>query len=325
MSRPSFFIAGHSKSGTSALSVFLGQHPQLFVCKPEEPNYFCPSWCRAPGPPSLFHPRTEAQYLELFEPAGPGRLCGEASAAYLYSEEAAGLIAEFAPAARIVAIFREPVDFLRSYHLQLLKNVPAEGETVRDLGEAIGLEAERRAGRRLPDGCLVPELLWYASDRLRYDEHLDRFTARFPPDQVLPLVYDDFRRDNAGTVRRVLEFLAVDASFEPKLEEHNTGGVALRSRRLQGLLRGATHSGGAVGRARALLPRRLRRRAVAAAYERVVFEKAPPVPAELAAEIRARAAPHVAGLGARLGRDLLGEWGYRDVAGPGVGDQLAGS
>jgi Sulfotransferase domain len=317
VSRPSFFIVGHSKSGTSALSIFLGQHPQLFVCKPEEPNYFCPSWCRAPGPPSLFRPRSEAQYLELFEPAAPGQLCGEASAAYLYSEEAARLIAEFSPRARIIAIFREPVEFLRSYHLQLLKNVPAEGETVRDLGEAIRLEADRRAGRKLPNGCLVPELLWYATDRLRYDEHLDRFTARFPSDLVLPLIYDDFRRDNASTVRRVLEFLGVDPSFEPRLEEHNTGGVALRSRRLQSLLRRATHSDGAVGRARVLLPQRLRRRAVAAAYERVVFEKAPPVPPELAVEIRARAAPHVAGLGARLGRDLLEEWDYRDATGSG--------
>ncbi len=316
MSRPSFFIVGHSKSGTTALSTFLGQHPQLYVCKPEEPNYFCPSWCRAAGPPSIFHRRTEAQYLELFGSAEPGQLCGEASAAYLYSEEAARLIAGFAPGARIIAIFREPGEFLRSYHLQLLKNVPAEGEAVRELGEAIRLEAERRAGRRLPAGCLVPELLWYASERLRYDEHLDRFTARFPADRVLALVYDDFRRDNAGTVRRVLEFLGVDPSFEPRLEQHNTGGVALRSRRLQSLLHRATHAGGAAGRARALLPRRLRRRAVAAAYERVVFEKAPPVPAELATEIRARAAPHVAGLGDRLGRDLLGEWGYQAISSP---------
>lgn len=310
MNRPSFFIVGHSKSGTSALSAFLAQHPRLFVCKPEEPNYFCPSWCRAAGPPSLFHPRGEAEYLGLFDAARPDQLCGEASAAYLYSEEAAGLIAEFAPGARIIAIFREPVSFLRSYHLQMLKNVAAEGETVRDLGEAIRLEPQRREGRRLPEGCVVPELLRYSTDRLRYDEHLDRFTARFPPARVLPLLYDDFRRDNPATVRRVLEFLGVDASFEPRFGEHNSGGVALRSRRLQGLMRRATHAGGLVGRARSLAPRSLRRRAAAAAYDRLVFAPAPPLDPAVAALIRSRATPHVARLGQRLGRDLLAEWGY---------------
>ena len=314
MSRPSFFIVGHSKSGTSALSAFLHQHPELFVCKPEEPNYFCPSWCRAPGPPSAFHPRTEAEYLALFDAAGPGRQCGEASAAYLYSPESAQLIARFAPAARILMIFREPVDFLRSYHLQLLKNVPAEGETERDLGRAIGLEAERRAGRSLPAGCLIPEMLFYASERLRYEEHFDRYAARFPTAQILPLLYEDFRADNPGTVRRVFEFLGVDPDFEPRFEDHNTGGAALRSRRLQALMRAATHGGGAAGRARRLLPRGLRRRAAEIAYERVVFEPGAAVEPRLAAELRERARPHVEALGTRLGRDLPARWGYAPPA-----------
>jgi hypothetical protein len=312
--RPSFFVAGHSKSGTTALARFLDQHPQLFVCAPEEPNHFCPSLCRASGPPSTFYRRSEAEYLSLFETARADQRCGEASAVYLYSEEAAALIAEFEPEARIVMIFREPVEFLRSYHLQLLKNTPAEGETVRDLGAAIELEPARRAGRRLPDGCLVPEMLWYTSERVRYDEHFDRFAAHFPREQILPLVYDDFRADNPGVVRRVFEFLAVDPDFAPRFDDHNAGDGALRSRRLQSLLRGATHSGGAVGTVRGLLPRRLRRRAIHAAFG-AAFEPAPSLDPELAALIRARAAPHVAALGRRLDRDLLDEWGYRKPVG----------
>jgi hypothetical protein len=314
VNRPSFFIAGHSKSGTTALAEFLAQHPRLFVCSPMEPNHFCPSWCRAPGPPSMFHRRSEAEYLELFAPAAAGQLCGEASAAYLYSPEAAELIAGFEPAARIVMIFREPVDFLRSYHLQLLKNVPAEGETVRDLGEAIRLEPERRAGRRLPRGCLIPEMLEYSTARLRYEDHFDRFAARFPSAQILPLVYDDFRRDNAAVVRRVYSFLGVDPEFGPALGDHNTGGEALRSRRLRAALHRASHAGGGAGRLRAALPRRLRRRALDAGY-RLAFEEAPPLDPRLAAELRAKAAPHVAALGERLGRPLLAEWGYEAQVG----------
>jgi hypothetical protein len=210
-------------------------------------------------------------------------------------------------------IFRQPVDFLRSYHLQMLKNAPPEGETVRDLGEAIRLEPERRAGRKLPPGCLVPELLTYATDRLLYEEHFDRFASRFPPEQILALVYDDFRADNPGTVRRVFEFLDVDPSFRPHLEEHNTGGEALRSRRLQSLLRWSTHSGGAVARMRTLLPQKLRRRAIRGAYSNLAFIEPPPLSPDLITELRAKAKPHIEALGERLGRDLVAEWGYSDV------------
>jgi hypothetical protein len=310
--RPSFFIAGHSKSGTTALAIFLHQHPGLFVCDPEEPNYFCPSFCRAPGPPSRFFRRSEEEYLALFDGARPDQLCGEASAAYLYSTDAAEEIHRFDPAARIILIFREPVSFLRSFHLQMLKNTPEEGETVRDLGEAIRLEPERRAGRCLPDGCLIPELLYYASDRIRYDEHYERFARRFPSDQILPLIYDDFRTDNATTVRRVFEFLGVDPEFEPELGEHNIGGQALRSRRAGSLLHKATHAR-AVAPLRRALPRRLRRRAIDSAYSRVAFESAGELDPRVSETIRARAFLHVAALGELLERDLVREWGYTGV------------
>ena len=310
VNRPSFFIVGHSKCGTTALARFLHQHPRLFVCDPEEPNYFVPSLCRAPGPPSLFFRRSEEEYLSLFAAAERDQLCGEASAVYLYSTEAAERIAAFEPDARIIMIFREPFDFVRSYHLQMLKNTPEEGETVRDLGAAIELEAARRAGEQLPAGCLVPELLRYASDRIRYDEHFDRFAAHFPPEQILPLVYDDFRRDNLGTVRRVQEFLGVDPDFVPKLGDHNTGGMALRSRRLQSAMRRLTHSTSPAARLRAVVPRPLRRRAAELAYQRVVFQQPAPPDPELVAEVRDRATPHVAALGERIGRPLLEEWGY---------------
>lgn len=310
--RPSFFIAGHSKCGTTALAHFLRQHPELFVCAPEEPNYFCPSWCRAEGPPSIFYRRSEAEYLELFSGAEPGQRCGEASAVYLYASESPALIRDFDPQARIIMIFREPVDFLRSYHLQLLKNPPPEGETVRDLAEAIRLEPARAMGRDLPDGCLIPELLRYSTDRIRYDEHFDRFANLFPAEQILPLVYDDFRADNLAVVRQVYEFLGVDPGFEPVLGNLNTGGKALRSRRVQSLLHGATHGSGAIGAIRRALPRGARKKAIRIAYEKVAFEDAPAVGDELAERLRAKATPHVDALGERLQRDLMGEWGYAD-------------
>lgn len=315
--RPSFFITGHSKCGTTALANFLVQHPDIFMCTPKEPNYFVPSWCRADGPPSHFAPRTEAEYLELFAGAEPGQLCGEASAAYLLSPEAPELIHRFDPAAKLIMIFREPAAFVHSYHLQALRNTPEEGETVKELAEALRLEDDRRTGRSIPKGCVVPELLFYR-DRVRYADQYDRFARLFPREQILPLVFEDFRRDNAGTVRRVLDFLGVDPAFEPELADHNAGGVSVRSRSALRWARRATHGGGAFAVGRALVPRRIRRRAIEGAYRSLVFERAPALDPAVAAELRELAYPQVEALGERIGRDLLAEWSYRPADRPAV-------
>jgi hypothetical protein len=307
--RPSFFIVGHPKSGTTALATFLGQHPDVFVCTPMEPNYFCPSWCRATGPPSRFRRLTEREYLGLFADAHPRQLAGEASAIYLTAPEAAAQIRAFDRNARIIMIFREPVSFLRSYHLQLLKNVPTEGEDQSDFAEAMRLEPLRERGAHIPSECVVPELLHYRR-HLAYAEQYDRFAEHFPLDQLLPLVYDDYRRDNLGVVGEVFRFLGVDESFEPALGQHNVGGAALRSRSAQKWLHRATHSGGIAAAARAALPHRIRRRLIDSAYRRIAFRPAPPVDPGVAEEIRRWAQPQVAGLGERLGRNLLVEWNY---------------
>jgi len=320
--RPSLFLVGHSKSGTTALADFLGQHPDVHMARVKEPNHFCPDFCRADParhPESAFRPQTDAAYAALFDGAAPGQRLGEASAAYLYSAEAAARIAAAAPDARIVMVFREPASFVRSYHLQLLKNPVCEGETVGDLAQAIALEPERRAGRAIPEGCLLPEFLHYTTDRLAYDAHYDRFAAAFPPEQILALTYEQFRADNAGTMRRVFAHVGVDPSFAPDFGEHNRGGQRVKSKGRQGLLRRISHGEGVFATVKplvkAVVPQRLRRTALRGAYRTLVFEPAPPMPAALRDEIRARARPHVAALGERMGRDLLVEWGYDGAGG----------
>ncbi len=104
-----------------------------------------------------------------------------------------------APDARIIAILREPASFLHSLHLQLLSRTASR--TAKDLAQALALEPARREGREIPPSCYRPQALFY-SERVRYVEQLRRYHEVFAPEQVLVLIYDDFRTDNAGTVRR---------------------------------------------------------------------------------------------------------------------------
>jgi hypothetical protein len=87
-------------------------------------------------------PRTLEEYLSLFTAASPEQRIGEATPSYLMSATAAGSIAEANPDARIVAILREPASFLRSLHLQRVKN---HTETEPDLRRALALEDDNEA------------------------------------------------------------------------------------------------------------------------------------------------------------------------------------
>ncbi len=308
---PDFFIVGHSKSGTTALYEMLRAHPQIFMPDLKEPVFF------ASELPRQAHryraPETLAEYLALFVAAAPEQRIGEASASYLWSHTAASRIAAARPTAKIIAILREPASFLRSLHLQC---VQSHYETEKDLRRALSLEDARRAGMHLPRRSLWPQVLLY-SEHVRYVEQLRRYHAVFPATQVLVLIYDDFRRDNASTVRTVLRFLDVDDTAAIEVTDANPT-VRMRSQRLDEIVHALSVGVGPVSRAvkasvKASTSRRLRRQVLRATRRRLVVAEPPPPDEELAAEIRRRYKPEVVALGEYLQRDLVGLWGYEDV------------
>src|SRR5665213_738712 len=175
---PDFFIVGHHKSGTTALYRMLRGHPQIFMPTLKEPKFFASDLPARLEPPVAGRlPATLEEYLALFAPAAPEQRAGEASPSYLRSHTAAGLIAELQPDARIIAIFREPASFVRSMHLQL---VQSHVESEKDLAKALANEEVVRQGK---------EMRRY-SDHVRYVEQLERYSALFPAEQMLVLIYD---------------------------------------------------------------------------------------------------------------------------------------
>jgi Sulfotransferase family len=308
---PDFFIVGHAKCGTTALYEMLREHPRIYMPELKEPLYFATDLRlrfqrRAAGP----LPTELEDYLALFAPAAPDQVVGEASSSYLWSHEAAGGIAALRPDAKIIAILREPASFLRSLHLQLLQN---HIETEPSLRRAIELEAERREGRRVPKRSVRPQALLY-SERVRYVEQLRRYHEVFAPEQILVLIYDDFRADNAGTVRTVLRFLGLDDEVPVGAREANPT-VRMRSQRLDDAVHAVSVGVGPVSRAvkvavKGLTPAPLRRRLLRTAQQRLVLGRPGPEDEVLSAELRQRFASEVVALSEYLDRDLVELWGY---------------
>jgi Sulfotransferase family len=311
---PDFFIVGHPKSGTTALYEMLRVHPQIHM-PVKEPWFFAPelryrSRARAPA----HQPDALDAYLALYAGARPEQLVGEATPSYLRSRSAAARIADLRPDARIIAILREPTSFLRSFHLQC---VQSHIETEKDLGKALALEKVRRQGKRIPRACARPEALMY-SEHVRYVEQLRRYFAVFPPEQVLVLIYEDYRRDNQATVRRVLQFLDVDDTSQLEVADANAT-IRVRSQRLDEMLHAVSVGTGPVSRAvkagvKAITSAQLRGTALRTTQRRVVQGEPRPADERLMLELRRRFSREVVALSEYLDRDLLRLWGYEHVA-----------
>jgi Sulfotransferase family len=307
---PDFFVAGHPKCGTTALYEMLMRHPQIYMPPGKEPWFFARELLVNTPPRPSGTPHTLEEYKEWFAGAGDDQLVGEATSLYLWSRVAAGGIAEVRPDARIIAILREPAAFLRSLHLEF---VQIYVETEPDFRKAMSLEDGRREGRNTGRYSYWPQALMY-SEYVRYVEQLRRYHAVFPPEQVLVLIYDDFRNDNEGTLRRVLSFLGVEQDVPIATTEANPT-VRVRSQRMHELLHALYVGHGPISRTvkasiKAVTPRALRRKVVFGAQKRLVFTEPLPPDEEFMNELRRRFKPEVVALSEYLGRDLAGLWGY---------------
>ena len=299
MGQPNFFIVGAPKCGTTALSEYLREHPQVFVSQPKEPHYFCADfdYYYAPGECRLEH------YLRLFDDAGEQhRAVGEASVWYLYSAAAVPAIREFDPRARIIAMVRNPLEMVPSLHSQMHYMLD---EDVGDLEEAWRLQDERAEECCVPESCRVPEFLQYGP-AASLGAQVARLHESVPSDQLLVIPIDDLRADPGAVYRRALGFLDVPddgrASFPPvnQNKAHRAKALArLTQRPPRQLMRAAQGVKRTIGVERLGVLDRVRAR------NRVVRGRGSVDPA-FRSELTAYYRDDVALLGDLLGRDLSG-------------------
>lgn len=224
---PNFFIVGAPKAGTTALYLYLKQHPSVFLPEPamKEPHYFAPE---------LRHPtfvRTAEEYAAIFEPGRGRARLGEASVFYLFSKEAANRIHEFDPAARIIIMLRDPVDMIYALHNEHFTNGI---EKYRSFDDALAAEERRMSGEERVGAGLSPEFFFYRAIGT-YSSQVQRYRRLFPPEQIHYVFFEDFVADTAREYRRTLEFLHVDTSFQPAFPRVNES-RKVRSRTVQRLL-----------------------------------------------------------------------------------------
>ncbi len=210
--RPSFFLVGAPKTGTTSMNSYLALHPDIFMAT-KELHYF--SGEAFSDPP--IEERDLFWYLSEFKRASSKKLIGEASVFYLSSKTAAYRIKQFNPDAKIVIHVRCPTDLILSHHSALLYGGV---ESIQDIWQALMAETQRRAGKNIPPSCRIPRVLNY-SEIGRLGEQVKQFFAVFGRDNVHVNVFDDLARDPASVYRQTLTFLGADDFSIARFEIEN--------------------------------------------------------------------------------------------------------
>jgi Sulfotransferase family len=200
---PDFFVVGAPKCGTSALCSYLGRHPCIFMSPMKEPHYFYREGRTSPNRIGGF--MHSEHYSNLFRNALPNQLCGEGSTFYMFSRFAIPDILTANPDAKLIAMVRNPLDMMMSFHRQVV-NAFLQDEL--DFDVAWKLSDARAEGRSLPPDCRAPERLNYKAVG-RLGEQVERLLGIARPEQVHIIVFDDFVSDTSEAYRGVIEFLGL--------------------------------------------------------------------------------------------------------------------
>ncbi len=237
--KPSFFIIGAPKCGTTALYIWLSEHPYIYMSPVKEPHFLAEDL-----PYKRRNVANERAYFNLFSKAGVEHLAvGESSTSYISSPAAIRNIKTRFPKARLVAVVRNPIDMAYAMHNQLLSSM---NEDVADFEEAWRLQEKRRQGKHIPKQCLYPKGLLYG-DKARVGAQLQWVLEEIQRDLVQISFFDDLVTAPGTVYRAVLAHLSMPDDKRQSFPRVNVS-KRLRSRALGSMLRTASAIGRPVKR-----------------------------------------------------------------------------
>lgn len=219
MALPTFLLIGAGKSGTTSLQNYLSQHPDVYMPKVKEPNFFAlEGQTKITGydeedPEGFFHypwsVTNKVDYEKLFDNATYQKAKGEASTMYMYMPNAPQNIKKYVPEVKLIAILRNPAERLYSRYMHLVREDRAPSEKLED--------------------CFDKDSIWWKKNDLVqegfYYKHLHRYFDLFPKNQIKVFLHDELRANPQKVISEMYHHIGVSNDFEPKTDiEFNPSG-----------------------------------------------------------------------------------------------------
>ena len=213
---PDFLVIGAAKSGTTTLYGSLIEHPFVMPCTTSDP-YFAGTkevhffdynfhrgedWYRSHFP--------LASHREAFaREHGRPFLTGEGSPSYISHLWAPQRVRKLLPNAKLIAVFRNPVDRAFSQfqmsRREGLEELESFGEAVRREEERLRPALERMAADPRNNSRVFGTFSYLA--RSRYAEQIERWLELFPREQFLFLKAEDLFAASESVLDTVHDFL----------------------------------------------------------------------------------------------------------------------
>jgi Sulfotransferase domain len=235
VNRPSFFLLGASKAGTTSLHYYLAQHPDILMSDPKEPAFFRLEYERG----------ADWYWATYFRRYSGQRAAGDGAPQHLHLPFVAARIATTAPEARLLVLCRHPVERAVSawrHNVRLgIEPLPFDAAVERNLrrlerGETFegeeGARRYREVGGREGNAGLQRAFGFYVEPG-HYTEHIERYRRLFGAERLRVLFFDDLVADPAGVTAEAVAFLGLPPhplrDARPQNEATSAGATRLNS------------------------------------------------------------------------------------------------
>jgi Sulfotransferase domain len=203
-----FLIVGTQKGGTTALSAFLRQHPQIFIPRVKEAHFFDMTRKYLAD---VKDPCPYVRYHELFEIARPGQLWGEATPIYMFLPFVADRIFHYNPTVKLIFLLRNPVE--RAYSAYKMERTREWDRWPFILAVVLEPFRLQLALGDLDDMQHPLRVSSYLS-RGFYSKQVQRFVRMFPLGNCLFIKSEELLGEHESVMRRIFGFLGVDPDVQ---------------------------------------------------------------------------------------------------------------
>ena len=203
---PDFIIGGAPKCGTSSLYFWLADHPQLCPSPVKETNYFGDKVNPSNKERNFIENGTEA-YGHFFKQCSVESLAYEASSHYLYDENALQHLTTLPTNPKFIFILRDPLAQIYSHFRMLRYRVKR-------------FDGDLETYLKRSDSTFQTEYAFY----------LKKWFEKIGEERILVLVFEDLMKNKVQNLKKVSDFLGVDATFFEDFDfQHRNETVAIKS------------------------------------------------------------------------------------------------
>lgn len=215
------FIIGQPKSGTTAIYDYLIPHPDIFVPKQKQLYYFATDHNQERKRKKKYNRNyyknyynySFDDYLKNFNFSNSEKYYCDITPDYFYSKTAAKEIFKYNKDAKIILLLRNPLEFLKSFHIQMINS---NCEDILDFWEAIFLEKLRK--EQLQEfNTTCPQQYYYYNELVDYVKFIKPYYNLFQNNFKI-IIYEPFKFDNFKYLNKLFCFLHVDLfNYKSKL------------------------------------------------------------------------------------------------------------